>query len=228
LVRDMKQILLFSIIFGLNDCGPKIDDVHVHIDMGEVGGTRTKTSPESDFPGKQEGDKCGENVWNQDYRKCADGLTCVRDPHNFDSLGVCMGTDDARKKMTCFSSDVVKMFEENRLWREAVEYYKELKDVLIPKLLDWNKRWDDYMDYLLDKAPQMPRAEDMKSLAKFLDLTPDELRRRFRRRRRTRKEDLYWKFSSDRGVINRLLRSGSEVINICPPFVPPDLTTEWK
>merc|ERR1712142_548028 len=184
LVRDMKQILLFSIIFGLNDCEPKIDDVHVHIDMGEVGGTRTKTSPESDFP------------------------------------------DDARKKMTCFSSDVVEMFEENRLWREAVEYYKELKDVLIPKLLDWNKRWDDYMDYLLDKAPQMPRAEDMKSLAKFLDLTPDELRRRFRRRRRTRKEDLYWKFSSDRGVINRLLRSGSEVINICPPFVPPDLTTD--
>ena len=68
----------------------------------------------------------------------------------------------------------------------------------------------------------------MKSLAKFLDLTPDELRRRFRRRRRTRKEDLYWKFSSDRGVINRLLGSGSYVINICPPFVPPDLTREWK
>jgi len=54
----MKQILLFLImnIFGLHDCGPKIDDVHVHINMGEIQKGDVienvmKTSPESDFQG---------------------------------------------------------------------------------------------------------------------------------------------------------------------------------
>jgi len=52
----MKQILLLWIIFGLSNCGPKPDDVHVHVHLnmseiqkGEFGGNGKKTSPESEF-----------------------------------------------------------------------------------------------------------------------------------------------------------------------------------
>jgi len=52
----MKQILLFLIIFRQNDCLPKIDDVHVHLNMSEiqkgvVGGNKMNPSPEFEHHG---------------------------------------------------------------------------------------------------------------------------------------------------------------------------------
>merc|ERR1712142_974255 len=50
LVRDMKQMLIALIFFGLSECMPKIDDVHIHLDMSEIQkGKRMEAKPEMDF-----------------------------------------------------------------------------------------------------------------------------------------------------------------------------------
>jgi len=51
LVRDINQMLIVLIIFGLSKSLPKIDDVHIHLNMPEIQkGKRVMTRPEMDLP----------------------------------------------------------------------------------------------------------------------------------------------------------------------------------
>merc|ERR1719228_751637 len=89
----MKQILLFSIIFGLSSCGPKPEDVHVHVHLNmseiqkeEFGGHGMKTSHEFDFPGNACGVHCSCNKW-----ECREAAHCVwlETSQNWNQNGMC-------------------------------------------------------------------------------------------------------------------------------------------
>jgi len=293
-------------IFGLHDCGPKIDDVHVHINMGEIQKGDVienvmKTSPESDFQAAftgcirmnqdtyasysyktiqdvrskeacackcKEENSCKYFTWNEysracnlkmyasplikkgryknmkgshsgyqgccikkrcedEYLKCKQWSSIIGRCTTKWMLSRCKKSckacaDDPRWNMECYYSGVIEILEDNSFTLEADEFYKELKDEIVPALL-YSIKWRDLPMKIRRKTerPKTHRFQDVKSLAKFSDEDHDDYYND--ELLHDRLSDAIYK---DTWEIQKTLQSGNEgkkkknfVIKICPPIM---------